>query len=214
MDFDRQPPQTDPEAKPRFTGEDIQRNLARLGKYRIPLKELSNEIGKRTKRAISPQRISAILKSDRPTEAAVKRIADGLGVDPAELIRGEVSSVLAVPKFPVPVQDVPQYPRDLDPPAEWGDDPLGEVNDPFDDPMEFAMEISKINEYSKTIKSVFSSDVLFLTRDWTVADLRRTYSDVRALSRAARSCMHELREAISRAEADEELNKENSPSTP
>jgi transcriptional regulator with XRE-family HTH domain len=206
MDFDRQPPPTEIDVKISFTGKDVQRNLARLGKYRIPLQELSDEIGLRSKRAISPQRIAAILKSDRPTEAAVKRLADGLGIDPAELIR--MDSVPFVPS--IPVQE-PSYPRDSDPVVEWGDDPFGEMLPPFDDPMDFSMEVSKIVEYSKTIKSAFISDIIKLTSDWTPADLRRFYDSVRTLSRAARACMSELREAINRAES---LSDENSPITP
>jgi transcriptional regulator with XRE-family HTH domain len=197
MDFDRRPPQIDPEAKPSFTGEDIQRNLARLGKYRIPLQELSNDIGKNSKRGISPQRISAILKSDRPTEAAVKRIAEGLGIDPAELIRGEV---LSAPDVSVsPVSDIPVHLRDPDPPSAWPRDQFAGV-----DPIDWSDYDAKdmLSRVPGVMKSVVNADILNLTHKLDIEDVRQFRDDMVIISRAARRMVERLRDVIDRKESD------------
>lgn len=73
----------------RSMGPIIAANLARLGYGRTVVNsaEVAKLIAQRTGKAISRQRVAQIVNAVNVTQATIKMLADGLGVDPSELTK-------------------------------------------------------------------------------------------------------------------------------
>jgi hypothetical protein len=92
MDFERNNEGVVERAKPEFTGEDVARNLARLGYYdSVAMSRVANKVGENTRKHLGRQRLYQILKSRAPKREVIEWIARGLKVDTEELTRGNES---------------------------------------------------------------------------------------------------------------------------
>jgi hypothetical protein len=199
MDFERNNKGAVERAKHEFSGEDIARNLARLGYYdSVAMTRVVNKVCENTSKRLGRQRLYQILNSRAPKREVVEWIAEGLGVSPNELTRTE--DVPYAPAAPEPpLSDIPVHLRDPDPPAAWPRDQFDGV-----EPIDWADDSARdeLFNISTLMKSVINSNIDYLTREWDIDDVRQFRDDMLVVSRAARRIVERLGKVIDRRESE------------